>query len=83
MGMTNRQFQGFVRLTIAQMEETLKESPDNKKLKQLLEIFQAMLEDGKLICKLILKIYFRQFLHFITKYDILAKSMSKSSWMSP
>lgn len=46
MGMTNRQFQGFVRLTIAQLEEALKETPDNKKLQQLLIIFQAMLEDG-------------------------------------
>lgn len=46
MGMTNRQFQGFVRLTIAQMKEALELSPDNGKLKELLVIFQAMLEDG-------------------------------------
>ena len=46
MGMTNKQFQGFVRLTITQLERALKESPDNEELKKLLDIFQAMLEDG-------------------------------------
>ena len=30
MGMTNKQFQGFVRLTLAQIERALKESPDIK-----------------------------------------------------
>ena len=44
--MTNKQFQGFVRLTIAQIKEALKESPDNEVLKQLLDIYQSMLEDG-------------------------------------
>lgn len=46
MGMTNRQFQGFIRLTIAQLEEALNASPENEKLKQLLNIFRSMLEDG-------------------------------------
>ncbi len=46
MGMTNKQFQGFVRLAIAQIQRALEESPDNEELKKLLEIFQSMLEDG-------------------------------------
>ncbi len=46
MGMTNKQFQGFVRLTLAQIERALKESPDNKELQELKDIFQSMLEDG-------------------------------------
>ena len=46
MGMTNKQFQGFIRLTLAQIERALKESPDNKELQELKDIFQNMLEDG-------------------------------------
>lgn len=46
MGMTNKQFQGFVRLTLAQIERALKETPDNKELQVLKDIFQSMLEDG-------------------------------------
>ena len=46
MGMTNKQFQGFVRLTLAQIERALKESPDNKELQELRDIFQSILEDG-------------------------------------
>lgn len=46
MGMTNKQFQGFVRLTLAQIERALKESPENKELQELKDIFQNMLEDG-------------------------------------
>ena len=46
MGMTNKQFQGFVRLTLAQIERALKESPDNKELQELKDIFQNLLEDG-------------------------------------
>lgn len=46
MGMTNKQFQGFVRLTLAQIERALKETPDNKELQELKDIFQSMLEDG-------------------------------------
>ena len=46
MAMTNKQFQGFVRLTLAQIERALKESPDNKELQELEDIFQNMLEDG-------------------------------------
>ena len=46
MGMTNKQFQGFVRLPLAQIERALKETPDNKELQELKDIFQNMLEDG-------------------------------------
>lgn len=46
MGMTNKQFQGFVGLTLAQIERALNESPDNKELQELKDIFQLMLEDG-------------------------------------
>ena len=46
MGMNNKQFQGFVRLTLAQIERALKETPDNKELQELKDIFQNMLEDG-------------------------------------
>ena len=46
MGMTNKQFQGFVRLTLAQIERALKESPDNKELQELKDIFKLMIEDG-------------------------------------
>jgi hypothetical protein len=46
MGMTNKQFQGFVRLSLAQIDRALKETPDNKELQELRNIFQAMLEDG-------------------------------------
>ena len=46
MGLTNRQFQGFVRLTLAQIERALNESPDNKEFQELKDIFQSMLEDG-------------------------------------
>lgn len=35
MGMTNKQFQGFVRLTLAQIERALNESPDNKELQEM------------------------------------------------
>ncbi len=46
MGMTNKQFQGFIRLVLAQIERALKETPDNKELQELKDIFQSMLEDG-------------------------------------
>ncbi len=46
MGMTNKQFQGFIRLTLAQIERALKESPENKELQELKDIFQSMVEDS-------------------------------------
>lgn len=45
MGLTNKQFQGFIRLALAQIERALAESPDNKELQELKDIFQSMLED--------------------------------------
>ena len=46
MGMTSKQFQGFVRLTIDKIKRALEETPDNQELQELLEIYQSMLEDG-------------------------------------
>ncbi len=46
MGMTNKQFQAFIRLTIDKIKRALNESPDNIELKELLDIYQSMLEDG-------------------------------------
>jgi len=46
MGMTNKQFQGFIRLALGWIEKALEESPENKSLIALKDIFQSMLEDG-------------------------------------
>ena len=46
MGMTNKQFQGFIRLALAQIDRALEESPENKELQELKAIFRLMLEDG-------------------------------------
>lgn len=45
MEMANRQFQGFVRLTLVQIGKALEISPDNKELIELRNIYQSMLED--------------------------------------
>lgn len=45
MGITNKQFQGFIRLALGWMERALQESPDNESIKALRDIFQSMLED--------------------------------------
>ena len=45
MGMTNKQFQAFVRLTLVQIDKALEISPDNKELIELRNIYQSMLED--------------------------------------
>lgn len=45
MGMTNKQFQGFIRLALGWLDKALEESPDNKYLQELRDIFQSMLED--------------------------------------
>ena len=45
MEMTDRQFQGFIRLTIDKTKRALEKSPDNKELQELLDIFQSMIED--------------------------------------
>ncbi len=41
MGMTNRQFQGFICLTLVQIGR----APENKELIELRNIYQSMLED--------------------------------------
>ncbi len=46
MGMTNKQFQGFIRLALAQIDRALEETPENKELQELKAIFQLLLEDG-------------------------------------
>ncbi|MBR1866487.1 MAG: hypothetical protein IJ801_08280, partial [Lachnospiraceae bacterium] len=46
MGMTNRQFQGFIRALLKIVKTGLKTDPDNETLIDLEEILQAMLEDG-------------------------------------
>ena len=46
MGMTNKQFQGFIRLMLALIEQGLKEAPDNKTLQVLKDACQSILEDG-------------------------------------
>lgn len=45
MGMTNKQFQGFIRLALGWIENALEESPENKSLLALKDIFRSMLED--------------------------------------
>ena len=46
MGMTNRQWQGWLRTVMVLMEEMLKSNPENEEIKALLTLFQNMLEDG-------------------------------------
>lgn len=46
MGMTNKQFQGFIRLALELIDQALNKSPDNDDLQKLKDIFQSMLEDG-------------------------------------
>ena len=46
MEMTIKRVQGFLRLARAQIERALYETPDNKELQELKDIFQSMLEDG-------------------------------------
>ena len=45
MGMTNKQFQGFVRLTLSALERAFEKSSDNQQVKELIEAFQALVED--------------------------------------
>ena len=45
MGVTNKQFQGFIRLSLELLERALQKSPDNEDLKKIRDIFQSMLED--------------------------------------
>lgn len=46
VGMTNKQFQGFLRLALGWLEKALEETPNNESLKALKDIFQSMLEDN-------------------------------------
>lgn len=46
MGMTNKQFQGFIRLALVLIDRALDKTPDNEELQKLKDIFQLMLEDG-------------------------------------
>ena len=46
MGMTNKQFQGFIRLSLELIDKAVNKSPDNEELQKLKDIFQLMLEDG-------------------------------------
>lgn len=45
IGMTNKQFQGFIRLALGWLEKALEETPENKSLQALKDIFQSLLED--------------------------------------
>ena len=46
MGMTNKQFQGVIRLILSLVNKALKEAPDSENLKELKDILQSMLEDS-------------------------------------
>ncbi|MDE5932556.1 MAG: hypothetical protein K2H40_08755 [Lachnospiraceae bacterium] len=45
IGITNKQFQGFIRLALGWLEKAFEESPDNKNIQALKDIFQSILED--------------------------------------
>ncbi len=45
MGMTSKQFQGFIRLALELIDRALSKTPDNEDLQKLKDIFQSMLED--------------------------------------
>lgn len=40
MGMTNKQFQGFIRLILAMINKALEKSSDNEELQELKDILQ-------------------------------------------
>lgn len=46
MGMTNKQFQGFIRLALAILDEILADHPEDERLQMLVSVFHAMLEDA-------------------------------------
>ena len=46
MGMTNKQFQGFISLALELLEKAVQKSPENEDLRKVRDIFQSMLEDG-------------------------------------
>ena len=47
MGMTNKQFQGFIRLALELLIKALQKSPENEELEKIKDIFQSMLEDDQ------------------------------------
>ena len=46
MGMTNRQFQGFMRVVLLAIDNIIEKHPDILELRELRKVFQSMLEDG-------------------------------------
>ena len=46
MGMTNKQYQGFIRSILALIDKMLQSNPDNDDLKEIRGLLQSMLEDG-------------------------------------
>ena len=46
MGMTNKQFNGFIRLVIKAVKTALDSENPKTELENLLDILQSMLEDG-------------------------------------
>ena len=46
MGMTNKQFNGFIRLVIKVVKTALDSENPKTELENLLDILQSMLEDG-------------------------------------
>lgn len=46
MGMTNKQFQGFLRLSLSLLKKAFEKNPENESLQELIDIFQSMLEDS-------------------------------------
>ncbi len=46
MGMTNKQFNGFIRLVIKAVKTALTSDDPKEELENLLDILQSMLEDG-------------------------------------
>lgn len=46
MGMTNKQFNGFIRLVIKAVKAALTSDNPKEELENLLKILQSMLEDG-------------------------------------
>lgn len=45
MGMTNKQFQGIIRLILNLVNKASKEAPESESLVELKDILQTMLED--------------------------------------
>ncbi|SFB26104.1 hypothetical protein SAMN05216249_1161 [Acetitomaculum ruminis DSM 5522] len=46
MGITDKQFQGFIRLISGYIENALKKSTDNEEIQKLQDILNSMIEDA-------------------------------------